>query len=137
MDAGLCVSRSSPTEVDGLLGWFGNACVDEERYTRGQVAEAALTPETRTERRELSMVNLGGGMCVALQGGCIATQVDRLPMQFGRTCVGPPHVTVPVAGRLLVVLILAPTFRNLLRQTAEIQAGLMFAWWAYPTPCPP
>ena len=36
--------------------------MDEERYSRGQVAEAALTPETRTERRELSMVNLGGGM---------------------------------------------------------------------------
>jgi hypothetical protein len=45
-----------------LLGWFWNACVDEERYSRGQVAEAALPPKTRTERRELSMVNLGGGM---------------------------------------------------------------------------
>ena len=75
-------------------------------------------------------------MCVALQGGCITTEVDRLLVWFSRTCVGPPHVTVPVAGRLLVVLILAPTFRNPLRQTAEIQAGLMFAWWAYLTPCP-
>ena len=62
MDAGLCVSRSSPTEVDVPLGWFGNACVDKERYMRGRVAEAALPAETRTERRELSMVNLGGGM---------------------------------------------------------------------------
>ena len=30
VDAGLCVSRSSPTEVDVPLGWFGNACVDKE-----------------------------------------------------------------------------------------------------------
>ena len=79
--------RFITTEVDVPLRWFGNACVDKERYSHGQVAEAALPPETRTERRELSMVNLGGGMRVALQGRCIATEVDMPLRWFWNACV--------------------------------------------------
>ena len=65
------------TEANVPLRLFTRACVDKERDTLWRVAEAALTPKKRTEQPELSIVNIRGGMWVAIKLASIATESER------------------------------------------------------------
>ena len=51
--------------------------MDPERYAHRRVAEAAVTPKKRTEQPELSIVNIRGGMWVAIKLASIATESER------------------------------------------------------------
>ena len=93
MRAGVCESPSnlapSLPKANAPLGRFARACVNLERDTLGRVAEAALTPKKRTEQPELSIVNIRGGMWVAIKLGSITTEANAPDGRFTRGCVDP------------------------------------------------